>query len=98
MTFARPETFKVGCDVHPWMTAYVGVFDHPFFAVTGDGGRFEIQSVPPGTYTLVAWHDAWQREQEVRCRSRTSGEKPAGGVTFDVQAKRERDRAGGLAL
>jgi len=58
-TFARPETFKVGCDVHPWMAAHVAVFDHPMFAVTRDGGRFEIKSVPPGTYTLVAWHERY---------------------------------------
>jgi plastocyanin len=65
-TFARPEVFKVGCDVHPWMSAHVAVFDHPLFAVTGAGGRFEVRSVPPGTYTLVAWHERLgTREQQV---------------------------------
>jgi plastocyanin len=43
---------------HPWMKAYVGVLKHPFFAVTGEDGSFQIRGVPPGTYTLVAWHEA----------------------------------------
>lgn len=57
-TFTTPEVmvpFK--CNVHSWMSAYVGVLDHPFFAVTHDGGQFEIKGLPPGTYTLEAWHE-----------------------------------------
>ena len=46
------------CDVHKWMNAYVGVLDHPFYAVSGPGGRFEITGLPPGTYTIEAWHEA----------------------------------------
>ena len=42
---------------HPWMRAWVHVFEHPYHAVTGDKGGFEIESVPPGTYRLVAWHE-----------------------------------------
>jgi plastocyanin len=45
------------CDVHPWMHAYVGVLDHPFFAVTGADGSFTIKGLPPGTYTIEAWHE-----------------------------------------
>jgi hypothetical protein len=45
------------CDVHPWMIAYVGVVEHPYFAVTGGGGRFELKDLPAGTYTLEAWHE-----------------------------------------
>jgi len=44
------------CDVHGWMNAYVGVLDHPFFAVTKEDGKFELKGVPPGTYTVEAWH------------------------------------------
>ncbi len=57
VTFNLPELVKFKCDVHPWMTAYAYVFDHPCFAVTGDGGSFEIAHLPPGTYKLVAWQE-----------------------------------------
>jgi plastocyanin len=45
------------CDVHPWMTGFVGVVSHPYFAVTGDDGAFHLANVPPGHYTLEAWHE-----------------------------------------
>ncbi len=45
------------CDVHPWMHAYIGVLDHPFFAVTGPDGTFSLKGLPPGTYTIEAWHE-----------------------------------------
>ena len=45
------------CDVHKWMNAWVGVLDHPFYAVSGRGGAFDIQHLPPGTYTIEAWHE-----------------------------------------
>src|SRR5256885_9862726 len=59
IAFSVPEFIRLKCDVHPWMSATVAVFDHPFFAVTGDGGRFEIGRLPPGHYTLVAWHEKY---------------------------------------
>ena len=46
------------CDVHPWMSAYVGVLEHPFYAVSGADGTFEIKNLPAGTYTIEAWHEA----------------------------------------
>jgi len=58
--FSAPEVMvKVKCEVHPWMSAYVGVLDHPFFAVTGDDGSFTIKDLPPGEYTLEAWHEKY---------------------------------------
>ena len=45
------------CDVHGWMNAYVGVLDHPYFAITGKDGKFELKTLPPGTYTIEAWHE-----------------------------------------
>jgi len=52
------EVFKVKCDFHPWMLAYVHVFDHPYFAVTADDGTFAIPAgLPDGKYTLVAWQE-----------------------------------------
>ena len=56
--FENPEImvpFK--CDVHGWMNAYAGVVDHPYFAVTAADGAFQMPNVPPGTYTLEAWHE-----------------------------------------
>lgn len=59
-TFAREEVMiPVKCNVHPWMRAYIGVVGHPFFAVTGDDGSFTIKGLPPGTYTLEAWHEKY---------------------------------------
>ena len=56
--FGKEEgMFLVKCDVHPWMTAYVGVFANPFFAVTGKDGKFSIAGLPPGTYEIEAWHE-----------------------------------------
>jgi len=58
VTFTREEVMvPVKCDVHPWMASFVGVVKHPFFAVTGDDGSFEISKLPPGSYTLEAWHE-----------------------------------------
>lgn len=45
------------CDVHPWMRAYAGVLDHPFFAVTDESGAFTLRGLPAGDYTLEAWHE-----------------------------------------
>jgi plastocyanin len=57
-TFATREVmvpFK--CDVHAWMTAYVGVLDHPYFGTTGTDGQVVLGNLPPGTYTIEAWHE-----------------------------------------
>ncbi len=57
-TFDKPEIMvKFKCDVHPWMRAYVGVLEHPFFGVTGASGTFEIKDLPAGKYTIEAWHE-----------------------------------------
>jgi hypothetical protein len=57
-TFTAPEVMvPIRCDVHGWMNAYAGVLDHPFFAVSGADGSFEIKGLPPGKYTIEAWHE-----------------------------------------
>jgi len=56
--FEKPEPiFQIKCDVHPWMSAYIGVFEHPFFATTGPNGKFTISGLDKGTYEITAWHE-----------------------------------------
>lgn len=64
ISFEYAEFVRFKCDVHPWMTAWVGVFENPFFAVTRERGQFEINHIPPGTYKLVAWHELYGRQQQ----------------------------------
>jgi plastocyanin len=57
-TFTAAEVmvpFK--CDVHKWMNAWIGVVTHPFYATSGSGGTFSLKGLPPGTYTIEAWHE-----------------------------------------
>ena len=55
--FPKPEVLvPIGCDVHPWMRAHLAVLPHPFFAVSKEGGAFEIRNVPPGRYEIEARH------------------------------------------
>lgn len=51
------DVIKFKCDVHPWMTGYVVVTDNPFWAITGEDGSFTLKNVPPGSYTVTAWHE-----------------------------------------
>ncbi len=82
-TFASREVMVLlKCDVHPWMNAYVGVLDHPYFAVTGADGRFDLMTLPPGTYTIEAWHE----KLGTMTQSVTIGEKETKDVTFTFKA------------
>ncbi len=59
-TFIAPEVMvKVKCEVHPWMSGYIGVLDHPFYNVTNEEGAFQIKDLPPGQYVLEAWHEKY---------------------------------------
>ena len=65
-TMTTPRTFTASevmvpleCNVHGWMKASVGVLPHPFFAVSGTDGSFKISGLPPGTYTIEAWHERY---------------------------------------
>jgi plastocyanin len=79
----RPEIMvSVRCDLHPWMQGWIGVVDHPYFAVTGADGSFRLAGVPPGTYTLTAWHERFgTRSQQV-----VLAERADSGVTFAFTA------------
>jgi hypothetical protein len=77
--FTAPEVMvRFKCDVHQWMAAYVGVVAHPFFAVTGADGRFELKGLPPGTYTIEAWHERFG----TRIERRTIGERETKLIGF----------------
>jgi plastocyanin len=83
VTFTAPEVlipFK--CDVHSWMNAYIGVVNHPYFAVTAGGGAFELGGVPAGTYTIEAVHEKLGRQSQ----SVTLGEKETKDITFTFKA------------
>ena len=51
------DPFYIKCDVHPWMKAWIGVFDHPYFAVTDENGDYKIDNIPPGTYKIMFWQE-----------------------------------------
>ena len=79
-SFAREEVMlPVKCNVHPWMTAYIGVVSHPYFAVTGDDGSFSLAGLPPGMYTVEVWHERLgAQEQQV-----TIGASESTEVSFE---------------
>ncbi|HEX5473417.1 MAG TPA: carboxypeptidase regulatory-like domain-containing protein [Vicinamibacterales bacterium] len=83
VTFTQPEVMiPIKCDVHNWMHAYIGVVSHPYFAVTGDGGTFDLRDVPPGTYTIEAWHE----KLGTLTQTVTLGPKDQKQVTFTFKA------------
>lgn len=61
---ATPELIKVKCDAHEWMHAWIMELDHPYYATTDAAGHFTIKDVPPGSYTLMAWHEAAGEKSE----------------------------------
>jgi hypothetical protein len=64
LTFLTPDRMFVKCDVHPWMTAHILVLDNPYFAVTGERGTFKLPELPPGTYTVSAWHEVYGEQKQ----------------------------------
>jgi hypothetical protein len=70
--------FKIKCDVHGWMKSYMAVMPHPFYSVSQTNGTFTISNLPPGQYTVVAWHEKYgQQEQQV-----TVGAKESKALNF----------------
>ena len=84
-TFDKEEAFfQIKCDVHPWMSAYVGVFTHPFFAVTGPDGKFAIAGLDPGTYEIEAWHEKLGTQKATVTVA--AGETKSAAFTFGAPA------------
>ncbi|HKT80392.1 MAG TPA: carboxypeptidase regulatory-like domain-containing protein [Vicinamibacterales bacterium] len=82
-TFDKKEVmvpFK--CEVHGWMNSFVGVLDHPYFAVTSTDGKFELKDLPAGTYTVEAWHEKLGTQSQ----SVTIAEKETKDITFTFKA------------
>ena len=73
--------FRIKCDVHGWMKSYMAVMPSPYFAVSQTNGTFSIPNLPPGNYTIVAWHEKYgQQEQQV-----TVGPKETKQIAFNFK-------------
>ncbi|RPH35698.1 MAG: hypothetical protein EHM91_16885, partial [Planctomycetota bacterium] len=84
--FTAKETIRLFCDVHPWMVAWIVVLDHPFYAVTGADGKYKIKDLPPGKYTIEAWHESYKAvTQELEVKGKEA--KTANFVLTDKQAQ-----------
>ena len=82
-TFDKPEMVPFKCNVHPWMAAYAGVVNHPFFGVTGADGTFRLSGLPAGTYTVEAWHEKYGTQTQ----SVTLADGETRQLTFTFKAK-----------
>jgi hypothetical protein len=78
-----PENIKLKCDVHPWMSAWIIVLDHPFFGVSKEDGTFAVKGLPDGEYTLQAWHEKYGTKEEKVTVKDGKSDKP---VEFKFQA------------
>ena len=89
-SFTHPEQFvPVKDNMHPWQRAMVGVFEHPFFAVSDEFGNYEIRGLPAGKYKLVAWHETLgEQEMEITI---IPGENRKIDFTFDLAKQRLRE-------
>ena len=94
-TFSNPEVMvKIKCDVHPWMTGYLGVVPHPFFYVTNDQGEFTIENLPSGEYTVEAWHETYG----MKSAHVTVAEGESSELNFQFSAREITDEATGLKI
>ena len=81
--FSKPEApFHVKCDVHPWMSAYIGVFSNPFFGVSNEQGEVELKNLPAGTFQV----QAWQEKYGVRTQNVTVAAGETKQITFTFKA------------
>ena len=84
--FMRQEVMiRVKCNIHPWMHSWIGAVDHPYFAVTGEDGSFDLPNLPPGNYTIEAWQEELGTMQQ-QVSVAPSGKTPV-EFTFTGEAK-----------
>jgi plastocyanin len=84
-TFPIPEIFVIKCDVHPWMRAWVAVVEHDYWSITNELGTYVIRDLPPGKYTIEAWHEFYKpvtREVQIT---------PGGDIALDFVLDAKRD-------
>ena len=77
----RHRIIPVKCDQHGWMSAYIVVAEHPYYAVTDDRGAFRLRDVPPGRYTLEAWHE----KLGTQTQTVTVGDGESASITFEFK-------------
>ena len=89
--FDKPGVVKLGCNIHDWMSAFILVLPTRHFAMTGDDGRYSLSGLPPGEYTITAWHaQSKQQTDELARQLKVAG----GDVTadFELSLTERRDR------
>jgi plastocyanin len=83
ISFSHPEIIRVTCDLHSWMRGWVVVADHPFYALTDDGGAFELRGLPAGRYTLKVW----QERLGTASKDVVVGDQEPTAVTLEMAAR-----------
>jgi len=81
--FETPGVVRLYCNIHPQMSAFVLVMENPYFARVAPDGSYRIPDVPPGIYTVKAWHEKGEAEKRVMV-----GGQGARGVDFQIDARR----------
>jgi len=82
--YENEEFIPVKCNIHPWMQGYFAILRTPYFAVTGDDGNFALPDLPPGRYTITAWHETLgTQSREIEINS--SGEPQTINFTFTAK-------------
>jgi hypothetical protein len=80
VSYAKPEFIRVKCNVHPWMAGYFAVLNTPHHATTGADGKYSLDGLPPGKYTVTAWHERFgTQSQDVTV---TGGQTPNVNFVF----------------
>ena len=86
------DPFYIKCDVHPWMKAWVGVFDHPYFAVTDENGNYSIDvtGLPAGTYEVIAWQEKFKMKKHLTASVTIGDGETVNNFTFIRKSKKKK--------